>query len=496
MGCFPYHRCPIPTIKIINIIISNPGCKCNYSKKQTTKDIAKYLLAACGSPSISTFLKAIKDGLLQSWQGINLIQESDLSPSIATAKGHLDQEQKNLQSTKSQSPPVPAAAPPAHHDTTQPTSNNIVTAPTESSVQPQSPETVILSQHSPINKSQKCYAVINQFDRKAFSDLTGCYPHISSRGNQCILVAYDYNNSGILVKPLKNRQAAEITRAWFAIYSRLKRNGNAPKLYILDNEVSYKFKAALCKRKVAFQLVPPHMHRCNAAERAICTFKNHFISVLATADPEFPVAEWGRLLPQAELTLNLIRPCRVNHKLSAYAYLFGLFDFNKTPLAPAGTKVLVHEKSQQHASWANHGIKGWYIGPSMDHYHCVKCYLPSTGGIGDTDTVQIFPKQVPFPKISTEDMLLQSAADILAVLQSPPPSLIPTIHYGDEAKNAIDHLACILRRAFHQTKPQPPDKPYPFAPPQHLIQPPSASPPRVSVPALVLRVPPAPSPSH
>ena len=138
------------------------------------------------------------------------------------------------------------------------------------------------------------------FDRKAYSDLTGRYPHISSGGNQYILVVYDYDSSGILVEPLKNRQAAEITRAWLTIHSRLERHGNAPKLYILDNEVSFEFKNTLRKRQVTFQLVPPHVHRRNA---------NHFISVLATADPEFPVAAWDHLLPQAELTLNLLRRC-------------------------------------------------------------------------------------------------------------------------------------------------------------------------------------------
>ena len=145
---------------------------------------------------------------------------------------------------------------------------------------------------------------------------------------------------------------------------------------MLDNEVSFKFKSALRKRNINYQLVPPHVHRRNAAKRAIHTFKNHFLSVLRAADPEYPVAEWDRLLSQAELTLNLLRPSRINPRLSAYAYLFGLFDFNRTPLAPAGTKVLVHEKSRQRASWANHGIQGWYVGPSLEHYRCVKCYIP------------------------------------------------------------------------------------------------------------------------
>ena len=133
------------------------------------------------------------------------------------------------------------------------------------------------------------------------------------------------------------------------------------------------------------------------------------------------------------------------------------------------------------------------MGPSLDHYRCVKCYLPSTGGIRDADTVQFFPKQVPFPKMSTEDMLLQSATDILAVLQSPPPSLIPTIQYGDEAKNVIDHLARLLHHAVQQTKPQPPTKPFPPSPPPRpFTRAQAASVPRVPVRASVPREPPAP----
>jgi hypothetical protein len=70
---------------------------------------------------------------------------------------------------------------------------------------------------------------------------------------------------------------------------------------------------------------------------------------------------------------------RVNPNLSAYAYLNGNFDFNKTPLAPPGTKLVVHLKPDQQASWAYHGKEGWYVGPAMEHYRCVKCYIPTPG---------------------------------------------------------------------------------------------------------------------
>ena len=118
-----------------------------------------------------------------------------------------------------------------------------------------------------------------------------------------------------------------------------------PKIYLMDNEASKDLKTSLHKNNIQYQLVPSHIHCLNSAERAIRTFKNYLLANLAGADPNFPVSEWDRLLPQIQITLNLIRKSIVNTKLSLYVYLFGNYDFNKAPLAPVGTKVISHLKS-------------------------------------------------------------------------------------------------------------------------------------------------------
>jgi hypothetical protein len=51
---------------------------------------------------------------------------------------------------------------------------------------------------------------------------------------------------------------------------------------------------------VEYQLVRPHCHRRNAAERAIRTFKDHFVAGLSSLDPIFPLHLWDRRLPQAD----------------------------------------------------------------------------------------------------------------------------------------------------------------------------------------------------
>jgi hypothetical protein len=83
--------------------------------------------------------------------------------------------------------------------------------------------------------------------------------------------------------------------------------------------------------KQEFQMVPPHVHRRNAAERAICTYKNHFFAALSGTDPKFPMNQWDKLLPQTTLALNLLRGSRINPRLSVQAQLHGACDFNLAP---------------------------------------------------------------------------------------------------------------------------------------------------------------------
>jgi hypothetical protein len=108
-------------------------------------------------------------------------------------------------------------------------------------------------------------------------------------------------------------------------------------------------------------------------ERAIQTWKIHFKAGLATCDPDFPLREWDKLIEQANITLNILRSSRSNPELSAWAFLFGEFNFNKTPLAPPGTRSIAHVDANNQQSWDLHGEAGWYVGPALNHYRCVTC---------------------------------------------------------------------------------------------------------------------------
>ena len=120
-------------------------------------------------------------------------------------------------------------------------------------------------------------------------------------------------------------------------------------------------------------------------------------------------------------------------KISAYAYIFGNFDFNKTPLAPPGTKMAVHVKPDKRPSLGYHVVLGYYVGPALNHYQCFKCYIPKTGGIRIADTVKFLPHDTTFPAVTMHDQFLQMLSDILHILKKPNHDL-PFLNFGDEAK--------------------------------------------------------------
>ena len=121
------------------------------------------------------------------------------------------------------------------------------------------------------------------------------------------MVIVEVDSNAILVEPMKSRKDDEMIRTYNALLLRLKRAGIVPKKHVLDNEVSENMKnhiRAMCK--INMELVPPGCHRRNAAEVAIRNFKAHFLSVLAGVADDFPPSLWDRLLPQTEITINLI----------------------------------------------------------------------------------------------------------------------------------------------------------------------------------------------
>jgi hypothetical protein len=260
----------------------------------------------------------------------------------ATAMGHLNQRRQNIQST----------------------SKALIE-------KQQSPDTDLGT------KIHLVYAVVVD-QGQLYTDLTGKFPVRSSKGNSYVMLCYIYYCNYIKVVPMKSRSASEWVKAYDSIHQELTVKGFKPKLQTLDNEASTALKNYFTANNIAYQLVPPRCHRRNAAERAIRTFKEHFVAGISTVDPSFPMHLWDRLLPQAEITLNLLWTSRLHPQLSAAAHYDGLVDYNKTAFAPPGYKIIAHEKPGKRQTWAPNGQHGYSLGPAMHHYRCRNVYISTT----------------------------------------------------------------------------------------------------------------------
>jgi hypothetical protein len=151
-------------------------------------------------------------------------------------------------------------------------------------------------------------------------------------------------------------------------------------------------------------------------------FKIHVLAGICSADKQFPLHLWNRLTPHAVITLYLLRQSRINPKLSACAQLNGPFDFNRTPVAPPGDRVIFHENPQQRRTWATHGIDGLYLGPAMEHYLCHRIYCSSTGQKRNVDTVEFMPQHCKFPGLSSAEAAVITATNLTHVLLHPSPA--------------------------------------------------------------------------
>jgi hypothetical protein len=226
-----------------------------------------------------------------------------------------------------------------------------------------------------------------------YTDQTGRFPVVSSKGNKYIMILYDDDINAILAQPIEDRTAPELLKAFQVMEQELVARGLTPKLMKLDNEASKLLKTYLHQQYITFQLVPTYSHRRNSAERAIRSFKDLLIAGLCSTDKSFPMHLWDRLLPQAVITLNMLRTSRINTKLLAATHIFGQYDFNRAPMAPPGTRIIAHKAPSRRRTWAPHGQEGWYIGPALEHYRCYMVSITKTRGDRIVETVEFSPKK-------------------------------------------------------------------------------------------------------
>jgi hypothetical protein len=164
------------------------------------------------------------------------------------------------------------------------------------------------------------------------------------------------------------------------------------------------------------ELVPPNCHQQNMAERAIQTFKNHFVSILSGVDNRFPLSLWCHLVRPAKFTVNLLLQSNVALKVSAYVHMHGQQDYMKRPFAPLGCAVMAHIKPKNRCTWDVHADVGFNIGTTIEHHCCFHVYITKTRATRVSNSVFFKHQYITNPQITPETLIMKAALELTSAL--------------------------------------------------------------------------------
>ena len=375
---------------------------------ENTDQLLQFYHATMGFPATSTWCKAIDAGYFKGWPGLTTKRvRRFIKVTDETELGHMDQRRAGIRSTR---------VPPD-------------TAPETDAMEP------VLQ--TPLNdRTHHVYMTTSDVEGKLYSDQTGRFPITSNRGNSVVAIFYCADGNYIKSYPIKSRHKSNLLKAYNDVYDYLRVRGYRPQLHKLDNETSRDVEDFIADQGAKHQYTPADIHRTNIAERCVRTWKNHFTATRAGTPPSFRMANWCRMCEQCDITLNMMRPCTTNPKLSAFEAMEGMYSFDATPMAPVGTEILMHIKPIRRHTWEYHAMKAHYFAPSLSHYRVIKA-LTETGSVRLTDTWKFKHHSIKVPTITSTDRIVQATRQLTAAIQgtnNPPP---------DELE-AIEHLRALI----------------------------------------------------
>ena len=372
----------------------------NVVRHEINADFVAFGHASFFSPTDSAMYNALLRGYLGNFPALTAKNFNQNKPNaIATAKGHLKQRPQRSSST----------ACTKRHVTPAPSSNDTLAE-----------ETLITDEIT--DEHNFSDSIITSIVRNSstinYSDLPGRFPFVSHLGHEYMLLSV--YRGYIHIELLKNRESAELVRAYRATYDFFERLTIKPAFQMLDNEKSNALDKLLKHElKVTVELVPPNCHRRNRAERAIQDWKAHFIAGLATVDPNFPIQAWNELVDQGQLTINHLRPYTTDRTISAYEGIHGKqYDFLAHPIYPPGVKIIVLEPAEKRESWAPHGLDGFYIGPAPDTYQSFRCWINSTNSVRISDSISVHPHKLRLPGSLREDIIYAKLIEVQNALSN------------------------------------------------------------------------------
>ena len=152
----------------------------------------KYHHASAGHPVKDTWITAINAGNYATWPGITSTAVRKHFPkSDETQKEHMKRQRQGVRSTK-----VLESIPEEENRATE----------TKDSPKPPKPKKMI-----------DVYIKIHMTSETMYTDQPGRFPATSSSGNQYIMVLVEVDGNYIDAKPMKNRSAGSMIKAYLAL---------------------------------------------------------------------------------------------------------------------------------------------------------------------------------------------------------------------------------------------------------------------------------------
>jgi hypothetical protein len=262
---------------------------------------------------------------------------------------------------------------------------------------------------TPIKQHDDIFVHVTNLTDTIHTNQMGAFPLTSQQGYRYIMVRIHLDCNYIFCELMKNRTEDKRIIAYQKMVGRMEVSGLRLKHHRLDDKCSEKFKQCIKKNWMTHKLVPPDCHQRNIANRAIQTFKNHFVSILSGVDDRFPLSVWCHFLCPVKFMVNLLRQSNVTPKVSAYAHIHGIHDYMKRPFSPLGCAVQAHVKPKNRQSWDVHLDAGFNIGTAMEHHRCFTIYIIKTRATRASDTVFFKHQYITNPQVSPETLIIMTA---------------------------------------------------------------------------------------
>jgi len=378
---------------------------------RTKAERVSFYHAALGYPTVACLVAAMKSHL--QLPGITAADVLANPPKTeATAKGHLRQHLKGVQSTKAANR---AADPQDSEGGDMQDSEGVAE---ESTLFVDAAEKALLNRDEiPGIEADEAHqpgdALVTFIAGRLSADTTGKFQVNSVMGHSAVHVAYIQSANHIRLTPIKNR--TEVNDVLVKVYEDAIRLGHKVNLILTDNEISNAAKSYFAKVKVEQRQVEPYNHRANDAERHIQTVKRHVIATLAGRDSECPLENWDKAVQMAELTLSLLRKGTTEGQSAFHSYNGRPYDLSDNPIAPWGVKVQAYVPKALRKSWGYRAKTSFYMGPANYRQHQLRDIGGKTPSV--RQQVVFLSEDIKYPRFTERDELVARITDLSDALK-------------------------------------------------------------------------------